>query len=69
MTSRRDAVAFLRRFVPAPKVELHLHLEGAIRAASLVRLSSRSPDPIFPDLAAVRARRRALGSKDAFFGL
>jgi adenosine deaminase len=50
-------------------VELHLHLEGAIRAASLVRLSSRSPDPIFPDLAAVRARRRALGSKDAFFGL
>jgi len=48
-------------------VELHLHLEGAVRAAALVRLSSRSPEPIFPDLAAVRARRRALSSKENFF--
>ena len=48
-------------------MELHLHLEGAVRAAALVRLSSRSLDPIFPDLAAVRARRLALGSKEAFF--
>ena len=63
----RDALAFLRRFVPAPKVELHLHLEGAARAAALVRLSTRSLDPIFPDLAAVRARRRTLSSKEAFF--
>ena len=68
MTPQRDALAFLRRFSSAPKVELHLHLEGAVRAATLVRLSSRLPDPIFPDLAAVRARRRELGSKEAFFG-
>ncbi|MFI5119922.1 MAG: adenosine deaminase [Thermoanaerobaculia bacterium] len=68
MIPRRDALAFLRRFSPAPKVELHLHLEGAVRAATLVRLSSRSPTPIFPDLEAVRARRRALSSKEAFFG-
>ncbi|HSB63819.1 MAG TPA: adenosine deaminase [Thermoanaerobaculia bacterium] len=67
MVPRRDALAFLRRFVPAPKVELHLHLEGAVRAAALVRLSSRSCDSIFPDLAAVRARRRALSSKEDFF--
>jgi adenosine deaminase len=64
----RDALAFLRRFAAAPKVELHLHLEGAFPAATLVRLSSRSPKPIFPDLASVRARRRTLGSKEAFFG-
>jgi adenosine deaminase len=63
---RRDALAFLRRFASAPKVELHLHLEGAVPAAALVRLSSRSARPIFPDIASVRARRRALGSKEAF---
>lgn len=67
MIPRRDALAFLRRFSPGPKVELHLHLEGAVPAGALVRLSSRSPDAIFPDLAAVRARRRSLSSKDAFF--
>ena len=62
-----SATRFLRRFATAPGVELHLHLEGAVSAAALVRLSSRSPAPIFPDLASVRARRRALGSPDAFF--
>lgn len=67
VTPRRDALAFLRRLAPAPKVELHLHLEGAIPAATLVRLSSRSPEPIFPDLASVRARQRTLGSPAAFF--
>ncbi|MGZ5382172.1 MAG: hypothetical protein ACXWFQ_09930, partial [Thermoanaerobaculia bacterium] len=68
MTARRDAQAFLHRFASASKSELHLHLEGAVSAATLVRLSSRSPEPIFPDLAAVRARQRTLGSKEAFFG-
>ena len=68
VTLRRDAQAFLRRFSSAPKSELHLHLEGAVPAATLVRLSSRSPSPIFPDVAAVRARRKALGSPEAFFG-
>jgi adenosine deaminase len=32
-----------------------------------VRLSSRTPEPIFPDLGSVRARRRTLGSPAAFF--
>lgn len=67
MTPRRDALAFLHRFASASKSELHLHLEGAVPAATLVRLSSRSPKPIFPDVASVRARRRALGSPEAFF--
>lgn len=62
-----SAAAFLGRFAAAPAVELHLHLEGAVSAAALVRLSSRSPGPIFPDLASVRARRARLGSPDAFF--
>jgi len=62
-----SAARFLRRFAVAPAVELHLHLEGAIPGATLVRLSSRRPAPIFPDLASVRARRRALGSPEAFF--
>ena len=67
VTPRRDAIAFLRRLAPAPKVELHLHLEGAVPPATLVRLSSRSPKPIFPDLASVRARQGSLGSPQAFF--
>ncbi len=62
-----SAARFLRRFALAPAVELHLHLEGAISGAALVRLSSRTPSPIFPDLASVRARRRLLGSPGAFF--
>jgi len=65
---RPDAQAFLHRFASASKSELHLHLEGAVPAATLVRLSSRSPRPIFPDVASVRARRRTLGSREAFFG-
>jgi adenosine deaminase len=64
-----SAAAFLRRFATAPAVELHVHLEGAVSAAALVRLSSRSPAPIFPDLASVRARRESLGSPRAFFAL
>jgi adenosine deaminase len=63
-----SAALFLRRLAAAPAVELHLHLEGAISGAALVRLSSRAPAPIFPDLASVRARRLALGSPAAFFG-
>jgi adenosine deaminase len=62
-----SAARFLRRFASASAVELHLHLEGAVSAAALVRLSSRTPAPIFPDCASVRARRLALGSPEAFF--
>jgi adenosine deaminase len=62
-----SAARFLRRFSSASRVELHLHLEGAISGAALVRLSSRTPAPIFPDLASVRARRSSLGSPGAFF--
>jgi adenosine deaminase len=68
VTPGRDAQAFLHRFAAASKVELHLHLEGAVPAATLVRLSSCSPRPIFPDVASVRARQRTLGSPKAFFG-
>lgn len=67
MSLAPSAASFLRRFAAAPAVELHLHLEGAVSAATLVRLSSRSPAPIFPDLASVRARRANLGSAEAFF--
>lgn len=67
MALAASAARFLRRFSAASAIELHLHLEGAVSAAALVRLSSRAPAPIFPDLASVRARRRALGSPGAFF--
>ena len=67
VTTGRAARAFLHRFASASKTELHLHLEGSAPAAALVRLSTRGPAPIFPDLASVRARRRGLGSREAFF--
>jgi adenosine deaminase len=61
--------SFLDRLLSAPKTELHLHLEGAIAPATLVRLSRRVTTPIFPDLESVRARRRELGSPERFLAL
>ena len=58
----------LRALALRPKAELHLHLEGAVRPATLVRLARRADSPLFPDLAAVRARSRP-GSLAGFLAL
>ncbi|HMM33558.1 MAG TPA: adenosine deaminase family protein [Thermoanaerobaculia bacterium] len=58
----------LRALALRPKAELHLHLEGAVRPATLVRLARRAASPLFPDLAAVRARSRP-GSLAGFLSL
>jgi len=60
--------AFLRRFRAAAKTELHLHLEGSAAPATLVKLSRRLMEPIFPDLESVRARRAGPGSPARFLG-
>ncbi len=60
------AHAFLGGFASAPKTELHLHLEGAVAPATLVRLSRRVMVPIFPDLESVRVRQRTIGSPERF---
>lgn len=51
-----SAARFLRVLPGRRKAELHLHLEGAVSARTLVDLSLRDGTGVFPSLAAVAAR-------------
>ena len=62
------ALSFFQSFRAARKGELHLHLEGSISTATLVRLSTRFRDPAFPSEEEVR-RRRSFDGPGAFFEL
>jgi len=54
---------FFRDFRSRAKGELHLHLEGAVRPRTLVRLSRRGSTSLFPTYASVLARRRGLSAE------
>lgn len=65
---RADAARFLASFPGRRKAELHLHLEGAVSAGTLARLSGEAGSRLFPDAAALRARRSP-GEPGAFLAL
>lgn len=65
----RGARTFLRRLRTASKTELHLHLEGSVARATLVKLSRRVTEPILPDLTSLRARQAGPRSPARFLGL
>ncbi len=63
-----DAAEAPAAFRFRPKAELHLHLEGSVRAATLVSLARRARSPLFPTSPAVRARQQFDGLS-GFFSL